>query len=792
MRKKISLNEDWLFHLGEIGKPRVTVKKALAIGGPTSPLPAESTERLPISPNGHNFLKLIAQGNEQNGLKELAATDISPELEGNWKKVTVPHDWKYDLDFTNDPDLLMSGSKKDDVGYYRKVFTLSSVENHIRTKLNFDGVMRMAEVWLNGIFIGRNISGYTSFSFDVTELLHYGDNIPNVLLVRADTTTGAEGWWYEGAGIYRDVFLEQYPETHLNFDDAYIYTTSLKGDKAKLAITFSVSNEGLKDVNVHPNCKIGKDEITFKSSKIEAGETSYFHSEMTVDNPKLWTPENPNLYSALFSDGQDSISKGFGIHTFKYDDQGFFLNGNKYQLHGVCEHQYFTGVGVALTQDIVDFKVMKMKAMGVNAWRSAHHFASPQLLDACDRLGIILINENRILESSPWRLSDLNKMVKKARMHASVGFWSLANEEIVGNTDFAAPIIMKLANTVRKVDKEHLIISAELLSPDGNVNENYLKAADVLGVNYPEAGVMDGGALAIRKKYPTLPIMSTENASYFSTRGAYKDNEKNAWCNNLGSMYSMVIPGKRKPGDPGVGGTAHPEEVIEFYNKHPEFGGVFLWTAFDYCGEPSPYKWPAISSQFGIVDTCGFAKDYYYYYKANWTSKSMVHLMPNWNKQDLNIDDAGKTEVRAFSNANEAELFLNGTSLGRKTIKGCRVDWAVKYTSGNLSVKAYKEGKVVAEDQQITANSVSKVTAEPIFEGNSITIYQVSISDSSGNFVPDANIDLNLFAESGKIIGNGNGNPGDNSTPTINKVTTFNGLAVVLVSTGTNLKVEIN
>ena len=273
-----------------------------------------------------------------------------------------------------------------------------------------------------------------------------------------------------------------------------------------------------------------------------------------------------------------------------------------------------------------------MKEMGVNAWRSAHHFASAELLEACDRFGILLMNENRLLESSPWRIQDLENMVKKSRMHASMAFWSVANEEVIGNTDLGSRVAKKLVRCIKQQNYESLVVSAELLNPDGIVNEDYLANYDVLGVNYPEADAMGPGAIKIKERYPERSIMSTESASYFSTRGIYKDDEEKCHCSNFGSLFSMILPGKRQPGDPGAGGTATPEKVLNYLSDHQYMGGVFLWTAFDYYGEPSPFGWPAISSQFGIADLCGFAKDYYYYYQAHWKKEPILHILPHWNE----------------------------------------------------------------------------------------------------------------------------------------------------------------
>ncbi|MFC6200341.1 glycoside hydrolase family 2 TIM barrel-domain containing protein [Lactiplantibacillus nangangensis] len=782
MHTKKNLNNDWRFHFGELTEPKRTAKKSMAFGGLTAPLPNETGERVQPSAGGVNFLKLIAQGNIENGLRNLAGTDLESQLDASWEKVTLPHDWQMSRPYQNDPQNLMSGSKPAGVGYYRRTFTLSDeVIDRNRVILHFDGIMRMADVWLNGAYLGHNNSGYTAMDIDITEMAHYGAEGDNVILVRVDTTTGPEGWWYEGAGIYKPVWLEFLPLTYIDNDSIYAYTTELTANEAKIAYEFSIVNAHEQAVTVQPQVTIVDQTVKLATTTVSALGQRTFKGEVTVDQPRCWTPETPNLTTIGVAIDQDQLQRQFGIHTFKYDENGFILNGQHYELHGVCEHQDMAGVGTALNQDLMDYKVSVMKKMGVNAWRSSHQFASEELLSACDRYGIILIDENRLLETTPWRLADLQKMVKRSRLHAAIAFWSIANEEIIGNTALGGRMAKKLVQTIKGLDREHLIISAELLSPAGTVDEDYLANLDVLGVNYPEAGVMGAGAEIIKQQHPHLPMMSTENASYFSTRGAYQDDADHCQANNFGSMYSMVLPGKRQPGDPGVGGTARPETVMAYLKAHPYMGGVFLWTAMDYFGEPSPFGWPAISSQFGITDTGGLPKDYYYYYQAHWTTKPMVHVMPHWNQAGLALTAAGDVAVRAFSNAETVELFVNDHSYGRQTVVDCEANWQVPYAAGTLKVVALDHDEVVATDQRVTSEVATETVVEPLFNGKTTEIYRVKALDVKHHLAPMANGQLQVSVTGGQVLGLGNGNPADQDNQGRQQIHLFNGYAVVIV-----------
>ena len=795
MRNEMKLNDDWRFHLGEIGSPVKTVKKAGAIGGLTAPLNGEDGEQITIGQGGKHFLNLISQGDLKRGLRMLAGTDMDSELTEEWDRIAIPHDWSVAVPYVDAPELLMSGSKPENIGYYRKTFSLDAPLEANQIVLKFDGVMRMASVWLNGIYLGDNISGYTPFEFDITEIAKFGDEGVNVLLVRADTTTGAEGWWYEGAGIYKEVRLQFLPKIYVDDDSFYIYTKEI-GENAVLGCEATFVNRTDKPQTVRPTLHVGDQQVAFDEITIGPLRSVSVNKEFLIDQPKLWTPETPHLYHATIQihgeqQNIDEFSTTFGIRKISYDKNGFFLNGSKYLLKGVCEHQDFAGVGVALNKDIVAFKLRKLKEMGVNAYRSAHHFASKDLLDCCDRLGIIVMNENRILETSPWRLRDLEKMVKRTRNHASLCFWSIANEEVIGNTKLGHRMAKRVTSLMRSIDYEHLLVSAELLNPEGIVDEEYMSNFDVVGVNYPEAGVMGEGLKKIKAKYPEQPLMSTENASYFSTRGIYKDDAEKCQTNNFGSLYSMVLPGKRKLGDPGVGGTARPEEVLDFTEQNPYMGGSFIWTAFDYAGEPAPFGWPGIGSQFGVLDTCGFEKDYFYYYQSKWTETPMVHVMPHWNKEGLTFDEDGKVEVRVFSNCDEVELFVNDDSQGKQSVGEHHNSWVVDFIPGELKAIAYCNGEAMVSDARVTAKEAVDFPTEVIYDGETTQLIKVEAIDEDGNFVPMAKHALKVAIKNGSLLGTGNGNPAYAEEDKENALHLFSGKALLIVKKESELLPEI-
>jgi beta-galactosidase len=799
MREKILLNSDWRFYYGEIRPIRKTVTKSGGLCGLTSTLPGERGEAVKLGPAGKFFLSFLTADSEDEGsspLQMFLGANLKAKLTG-WRTVDLPHDWKTELEYTPDKNVFMTGAKENGVGYYRKVFSLAREDEGKHIAVEFNGVCRAASVWFNGCFLGDHYSGYTSFGFDLTDLANYGDEGDNVLLVRVDTTTGDEGWWYEGAGIYRDVYMVKTDSLHVDTWGTYIHLDKLEENAALMIVETTVVNRSYEPRSARLDTvffddrgtKAGK---TGDSFTIEPLDSVTLVQKITVPEPRLWSPETPVLYKALSaitenSAAVDEYTSVFGIRTVAYTAGGLLLNGKPVPLKGTCVHQDFAGVGTALPGDIQEYKIRKLLEMGSNAYRSAHHPADPALLDICDRLGMLVMDENRLLESSELRLGDLRDLVKRDRNHPSVVLWSLCNEELIGGSVPAVRMLRHLAHETRKLDKTRPVVSAELLPREGTLNPEYFKIFDVLGLNYPESPLLGDNLSRVKAAYPGGCYLNSETASYFSTRGAYSDDWERCRNNNFGSRFSKLAAGKDVPNPPGAGGTARPEEALGFYAAHPYTGGVFIWTGFDYRGEPSPFPWPAISSQFGIMDTCGFPKDYYYYYKAHWTAAPLIHVMPHWTWPGR---EGEAIRLRVFSNCEEAEIFVNGRSAGRKTCGPDWTEWELPYTPGVLEAAAYRDGKEAAREIHTSAGAPAALVLKPEgwtapLRAGGTAVVSVSALDKAGNPVPVADNSVSFEAAgNGSLLGLGNGDPADHSADHYPVRRLFAGMAAAVIKAG--------
>jgi beta-galactosidase len=799
MRERILLNSGWQFYYGEAGPVRKTVRKSGALGGITSVLPGEKGEVIKLGPATKFFLNLIpSQGNDENALLNMYQGTSVKVPPTEWRTVDLPHDWKTELEYTRDKAVFMAGAKENGVGYYRRVFSLAREDEGKHIEVEFNGVCRAASVWFNGCFLGDHYSGYTGFHFDLSDLANYGDEGDNVLLVRVDTTTGDEGWWYEGAGIYRDVYLLKTDALHVDTWGTYIHLDKLENGAALMIAETTVINRGYKARSALLNTVFlddrgkaaGTAAVPFTLDPLGSATVV---QKITLPEARLWSPESPAMYRALSTISEngaplDEYETPFGIRTVAYTPAGLLLNGKPVPLKGTCVHQDFAGLGTALPGDIQEYKIRKLLEMGSNAYRSSHHPADPALLDSCDRLGMLVMGENRLLESSELKCKDLVDLIKRDRNHPSVVLWSLCNEEFIGGSATAARMLRHLAEELRRLDTTRPVVSAELLPPGVDINPEYLNIFDVIGLNYPESPLMGNNLKAIKAKHPEACFLNTETASYFSTRGAYSDDWERCRNNNFGSRFSMMTPGKEVPNAIGAGGTARPEEALGFYAANPYSGGVFIWTGFDYRGEPSPFPWPAISSQFGIMDTCAFPKDYYYYYKARWTSAPLIHVMPHWTWPGREGEPIG---LRVFSNCEEAELRLNGVSAGRKKCGPDWTEWELAYAGGTLEAVGYRNGKEAAREVHTTAGAPAKLVltpesrARPRLRAGETAVISVSALDSAGNPVPtaDNSVTFELSGE-GKLLGLGNGDPADHSADTRPVRRLFAGKAAAIVQAG--------
>jgi beta-galactosidase len=706
----------------------------------------------------------------------------------NWRNIDLPHDWAVELPFTNAPMLHHQGAKplgreypETSVGWYRRVFNLQPSDKGKRISVEFDGVFRAAMVMFNGHYIGENFSGYVPFNFDLTDFVNLRE--PNVLVVRVDATEN-EGWFYEGAGIYRHVWLVKIDPLHVTPWGNFI-ASSVQEKSAKLAIKTEVQNDSDADRNCRVTSRIvdgnGRTVATAQSKRlmIASGATLQFSCDTTVANPALWSLEHPNLYRAITSietetNVTDIVETTFGIRTIRFDpDQGFFLNEQSVKMKGTCNHQDHAGVGAALPDRLQYYRIERLKEMRSNAYRTSHNPPTPELLDACDHLGMLVMDETRLMSSNPEGLSQLSRLVRRDRNHPSVVIWSLGNEEREQGTERGAQIVATMKRLVRELDPTRPVTVAM----NGSWGKGVSSVVDVQGFNYGNAGGR-GGNLAgkniddFHAKFPRQPSVGSETASSFFTRGIYLMEPEKGHV----TAYDLNFPGY-------ADGT---EGWWKTYAARPFVAGGFAWTGFDYRGEPSPFAWPCISSHFGILDTCGFPKDIFYYYKSWWSSDPVLHLFPHWNW-------AGKEgqpfDVWCYTNLPSVELFLNGKSLGRKNVeRNSHVEWKVPYEPGVIEVVGSGGLKSTRETTGVPVKLKLRADRQKIAAGGEdVSVITVAVVDEKGRPVPTASDLLNFKLDGpGRLIGVGNGDPSCHeddkpSSPREAKRSLFNGLAMVLV-----------
>lgn len=632
---------------------------------------------------------------------------------------------------------------------YRKTFFVPEPGRGRRISVAFDGVHRDARVWINGFYLGEHHSGYTGFQYDLTDYLNYGGD--NVLAVRADVTM-EEGWFYEGAGIYRHVWLTKTAPVHVARHGTFV-TTGIDGDRAVVNVETRVANDSDEPVKVKVRQSVtndgGRQVATGKAGSLalEAGETGTLVQRITVRNPALWDLESPYMYrldTGIELDGQtvDEYSTSFGIRSVRFDpDEGFFLNGRHVFLKGTNNHQDHAGVGTAVPDAVQAYRLKQLKAMGSNAYRAAHNPPTPELLEAADRLGMLVLVENRLMGSSPEHLRELERMVLQHRNHPSVIAWSIGNEEwAMEGTDTGARVASTMQAFVKKLDPSRRVTAAT----SGGWGQGISSVIDVMGYNYEYHGDVDAHHAA----FPEQPSWFTEESTTRSTRGVFNDNPERA----------HLAPTDRKPDGNSI------ESGIRFCATRPFIAGIFFWTGFDYRGEPNPYGWPQVSSQSGVIDLCGFPKEPFYYLQSQWTEQPVLHLSPHWNRGEAKKGQS--IEVRAYTNAGKVELFLNGESLGRKPVPALsHAHWDVPYTPGTLLAKGYRDGKevVVASVETTGPPAAVRLAADRgaiAADGDDVSVVTVRVEDGRGRLVPTAENDIAFELKGpGRIIGVGNGDP---------------------------------
>ena len=700
--------------------------------------------------------------------------------DAGWRTLNLPHDWSIEGKFDEaNPARNAGGALPGGVGWYRKTFTTNAADK--RVYIDFDGVHAHSEVWINGHYLGKWAFGYTAFRHELTQWLKPA-NQKNVIAVRVDNSRQPNSRWYTGSGIYRDVTLVSTEKTAIKHWGAFITTPHITKEKATVAVELDIEQSGSSPLEIISTIYDAKGNRVKedKASTVKAGK---YYQSIDLANPKLWSPQNPYLYkivSRVYQNKKlvDEHSSALGIRYFNFDAQnGFSLNGKEMKILGVCQHHDLGALGAAFNESAARRQLRILKEMGVNAIRMAHNPPAARLLDLCDEIGFLVMDESfdmwakkknnfdYHLDFKEWHQRDLESMVKRDRNHPSVFMWSIGNEirEQFDSTGIA--ITRELAGIVKSFDTTRPVTSA-LTETEPTKNFIYQSGAlDVLGFNYKVFAYKD-----LPKNFPGAKIIAAENVSGLSSRGHYDMPADSLQLWPSSSKFKYVENGNPDytvsayDNVAAYWGTTHENNWWQV-KRYKYISGLFVWSGFDFLGEPVPYPYPARSSYYGIIDLAGFPKDVYYMYQSEWTDKPVLHVMPHWNwKKGQNVD------VKIYyNNADEVELFLNKKSLGRKSKidTAFHVLWRVPYEAGELKAVSYKQGRKVLEKVVRTAGdayrlelSVENSTIDKA--SNQLAFVTARVVDKDGNMVPDADQLVKVSIKGGAVVeGMDNGYPAD-------------------------------
>ena len=711
--------------------------------------------------------------------------------DSTWQEVKVPHDWVTILPYadvaSHSHGYKTVGYKypETSVGWYRKTINIPASDLGKHIVLQFDGIFRNARVWFNGFYMGTEPSGYATQVYDVTEYVNYGGD--NLICVRADATL-EEGWFYEGAGIYRDAWLMKSAAVGVAPFGTFVYADLKQPyDKVTIYVETEVNNHSLTTQQCEVSHRLldadGREVAKSESSTIMLRAKQTLNSQLltlNLNTPHLWSPADPYLYkveTTVKVDGRvtDVYETTTGIRDVEFDaDRGFLLNGQPLKLKGVNMHQDHAGVGAAIPDALQAWRIKQLKKMGCNAYRASHNPMTPALLDICDREGILVIDENRLTGINEEHLRLLERMIKRDRNHPSVILWSNGNEEWGMENTIQGT---RIAAAMREYT--HLLDPTRHSTIANAGGREMVKGLDVVGFNYIVQNDVDNQ----KKNNPTWKIVGTEETTGCGTRGWYFKDEKYP-----GRMVSLNRTMEQNY-----------ENIIErgwkFYDERPWAAGLFYWTGFDYRGEPNPLSYPAHDSEFGILDYCGFPKDEAFYLKSWWTDEPVLHIFPHWNLQG---HEGEEVEVWAYSNCDEVELTVNGKKLGRQPMpRNGHLKWKAVYQPGRVEATGYKNGKRILTKTIETTKSAAKVVLKAdrqqiAADGQDMAIVNIELHDQKGRFVPNACPVLTFCLEGdANIIGCGNGDPSylgsdhpDKQPCHTFSIPAFNGRAQVLIQSG--------
>ncbi len=753
------------------------------------------------------------------------STAIQPSFsDDGWRELNVPHDWSIEGTFDEkNPATVGGGALPGGIGWYRKSFVVPEGYSGKHVFIEFDGVYRNSDVWLNGKHLGYRPNGYISFRYELTSDLLF-DGKENVLVVKVDNSKQPNSRWYSGSGIYRNVRLVAVDPVHVDQWGTYITTPTVSNETASVQLNTSVQNKNKERKKAIVKTKLLDPEGTVVAeavsaeAEIAATSGTEIVQKFTVPSPALWSVETPNLYKAvteILVDNKvvDIYETTFGIRYFNFDvNKGFSLNGKPTKILGVCLHHDLGALGAAINTRAIERQLEIMQGMGVNAIRTSHNPPAPELLDLCDKMGLLVMDEmfdmwklkksefDYSLDWDEWHEKDLTDFILRDRNHPSIIAWSIGNEiiEQYNRTDSTGSEMTKqLAAIVRKLDPTRPITAA---NNDTHPHNRLIQsgALDLIGYNYHHEQFE-----TFREDHPGQKFIGAETTSALATRGYYDmpSDSIRRWPIAWDKPFTEGNPDNTVSAYDHVSapwGSTH-EETWKIIKKHDYLSGMFIWTGFDYLGEPTPYSWPSRSSYFGVVDLAGFPKDSYYMYKSEWTTDTVLHIFPHWNLPDRQVSKV--VDVWAYYNhADEVELFLNDQSLGvkKKENDDLHVQWRVPFEPGTLKAISRKAGKVISVKEVKTAGKPAQIILEAdrnriAADGNDLAFITVKIVDEEGNIVPDADNAL-TFSVSGEgfLVAHDNGDPTSHESFRGNTRKAFHGLALGIVqSKGSKGKIDI-
>lgn len=733
----------------------------------------------------------------------------SPVLDDSeWRMLDLPHDWSIEGKFSEKhPATAGGGALPGGIGWYRKTFTVSESKREKQIHIDFDGIYRNSEVWINGHTLGRRPYGHISFRYELTPFLKYA-NQANVLAVRVDNSEQPNSRWYTGSGIYRNVWLVVTEKICVDHWGTFITTPEVTEESARVSIEIKLRNSTQQDQPTKLRTVVFDENgqrVTAVMSEIVAPGDSVCEivQELTIPAPELWSVDDPTLYKAVVRvevNGAcyDDYETLFGIRTFFFDaGKGFFLNGKQVKIRGVCNHHDLGCLGAAVNTRALERQLEIMKAMGVNGIRTAHNPPAPELLDLCDRMGFIVMDEafdmwakkkteyDYALDWEAWHRRDLEDLVLRDRNHPSVFMWSIGNEvlEQFDRQDISGTVIAReLSSIIRGLDATRPITSA-CNDPDPLNPVIRSSALDLIGYNYHHGDFPD-----FPNRFPGERFIGAETTSSLATRGYYDMPSDSAriWPIRWDIPFTTGNPDYtcsaydncRVPW-----GSTH-EETWKIVKKYDFLSGMFVWTGFDYLGEPTPYGWPARSSYFGIVDLAGFPKDAYYLYQSEWTDNPVLHVFPHWNWEE------GETvDVLAYTNCEEVELFLNEKSMGTKKKAGddLHLMWRLSFTPGSLKAVGRNDGEETLVREIKTAGVPAQIGLEAdrtriTADGRDLSYVMVKILDEAGTLVPDADNSIHFeVTGQGRLAGTDNGLQTSHEPFNTHRRKAYNGLCLVVI-----------